>query len=294
MMYVDPDGEWALIDDVVACVIGGLVNSVIPLIMGDVKSFGHFGSLFLAGAIAGELTLYTVGGGAVFLGVSNSVINQGYTNGWDNINLNRVLFDGMLSMATAGIGSKVNGATQSAMNQVTGNIASPVIRESINRGVSGAASGFVVGTGVGLIQGESFDDALHGGVKNAALGGTLGIMSGIGIGLQQADQQGLNPWSGVAKTQSNNTLNDVRQNSPGWNYGDHKSQTKWENQMSQRGWTEQQINEALSGGKAYPATNNINPNNGATRYIHPATGRSVVIDNTSGRILHVGGDGFVY
>lgn len=64
--------------------------------------------------------------------------------------------------------------------------------------------------------------------------------------------------------------------------------------MSRRGWTEQQINEAMISGKQYSAPNNINPNNGATRYVHPNTGRSVVIDNTTGSILHVGGDEFKY
>ena len=83
-------------------------------------------------------------------------------------------------------------------------------------------------------------------------------------------------------------------NKPSWNYGDHKSQAKWENQMKQRGWTVQQINEALYSNDSYSAPNNISPNNGATRYVHPTTGRSIVIDNVTGRILHVGGDGFLY
>ena len=64
--------------------------------------------------------------------------------------------------------------------------------------------------------------------------------------------------------------------------------------MKQRGWTEQQINEAISLGKSYSASNNITPSNGATRYIHPNTGRSVVIDNVTKNIIHVGGDSFKY
>lgn len=77
-------------------------------------------------------------------------------------------------------------------------------------------------------------------------------------------------------------------------YGGHKSSTKWKNQMQKRGWTEQQIDEAIAKGKQFPATNNVNPANGATRYVHPATGRSVVIDNITKDLLHVGGDGFKY
>jgi RHS repeat-associated protein len=38
-----------------------------------------------------------------------------------------------------------------------------------------------------------------------------------------------------------------------WNYGSNKSAQKWQNQMSKRGWTEQQINEAIDKGQQFPA-----------------------------------------
>jgi hypothetical protein len=79
-----------------------------------------------------------------------------------------------------------------------------------------------------------------------------------------------------------------------WNYGSNKSAQKWQNQMSKRGWTEQQINEAIDKGQQFPAPNNINPANGATRYVNPTTGRSVVVDNVTRELIHVGGDGFNY
>jgi hypothetical protein len=34
--------------------------------------------------------------------------------------------------------------------------------------------------------------------------------------------------------------------------------------------------------------------NSATRYIHPVTGQSVVVDNVTGNVVHVGGPGFQY
>lgn len=64
--------------------------------------------------------------------------------------------------------------------------------------------------------------------------------------------------------------------------------------MEKRGWTPQQISEAIASGKSYPAPNKISPANGATRYIHPKTGRSVVRDNKTGEIIQVGGDGYGY
>jgi Colicin E5 ribonuclease domain len=64
--------------------------------------------------------------------------------------------------------------------------------------------------------------------------------------------------------------------------------------MQQRGWTPQQITEAIQNGQQFPAANNVNPANTATRYVHPSTGRSVVTDDVTEEVIHVGGDGFVY
>lgn len=64
--------------------------------------------------------------------------------------------------------------------------------------------------------------------------------------------------------------------------------------MQQRGWTNAQITEAIEGGESHSATNLVNNGNSATRYVHPTTGRSVVIDNTTREVIHIGGDGFKY
>jgi hypothetical protein len=79
-----------------------------------------------------------------------------------------------------------------------------------------------------------------------------------------------------------------------WTLGEGKSATKWAGQMERRGWTPNQIDAALASGQKFPASNNLNPANGATRYVHPETGRSVVTDNKTGQVIHVGGDGFKY
>lgn len=61
-------------------------------------------------------------------------------------------------------------------------------------------------------------------------------------------------------------------------------------QMARRGWTEEQIAEALR----TPGMRTHGKRGPATRYVHPETGRSVVVDDASGEVFHVGGDGFVY
>jgi hypothetical protein len=63
--------------------------------------------------------------------------------------------------------------------------------------------------------------------------------------------------------------------------------------MAARGWTEAQVREAIDGGARFDA---VNRETGApaSRYVHPNTGRSVVIDDATGEVIHVGGDGFIY
>ncbi|UXT51853.1 hypothetical protein FY136_21780 [Agrobacterium tumefaciens] len=72
-----------------------------------------------------------------------------------------------------------------------------------------------------------------------------------------------------------------------------KEKEKLERQMKQRGWTHEQIEEAMKSGQKFPAKN-MQTGGSATRYVHPKTGQSVVIDDTTGGIIHVGGPGFVY
>jgi len=63
--------------------------------------------------------------------------------------------------------------------------------------------------------------------------------------------------------------------------------------MRQRGWTIRQISEAHERGERHAAVNS-ETGGPATRYVHATTGRSVVIDDQTGEVIHVGGDGFIY
>lgn len=57
--------------------------------------------------------------------------------------------------------------------------------------------------------------------------------------------------------------------------------------MVQRGWTDEQIAEARASGTRY-STINFETGGPATRYVHPLTGQSVIIDDETGGVLHVG------
>ncbi|MGB8490345.1 MAG: RHS repeat-associated core domain-containing protein [Bacteroidales bacterium] len=79
-----------------------------------------------------------------------------------------------------------------------------------------------------------------------------------------------------------------------YSFGAYKASSKWMSQMASRGWTGNTIQEALSIGKKYPAINKVNPANSATRYVHPITGQSVVVDEITKEIIHLGGPGYKY
>ena len=64
-------------------------------------------------------------------------------------------------------------------------------------------------------------------------------------------------------------------------------------QMSRRGWTWEKIGEAVRDGIRHAASNK-ETGGSASRYVHPATGRSVVLDDATGTVIHVGGDDFRY
>ena len=79
-----------------------------------------------------------------------------------------------------------------------------------------------------------------------------------------------------------------------WTFGAFKSEAKWAGQLEKRGWSKDQITDALNKGARFPAENRVNKGNPATRYVHLETGQSVVIDNVTKEVIHVGGPGFEY
>jgi len=292
LIYSDPDGEYAIIDDLIAAVVGGAVNVIVNAFQGNIHSWGQGFSYFGVGAGGTWAGLYAgpVASGLI-IGAGNNFVTQGFGSSgnwnWNNINYSQVAMNGIMGAGMGFISSELSGYISPYVTDLFSGVSGQAVQQGLTQTAVGAGTGFAIGTGAALLDGESLGDALKAGGNGAALGAMTGLVSGISSGMRSAYKVKENPWTGKE-------LNVKQQNTPDWNYGDHKSQTKWENQMKQRGWTEQQIDEAIFKGESYPAPNNINPNNGATRYVHPTTGRSVVVDNATGKILHVGGDGFKY
>jgi hypothetical protein len=88
-------------------------------------------------------------------------------------------------------------------------------------------------------------------------------------------------WSNSDGTEGSTGSRDVR------------IEAKVAKQMVVRGWDAGMIQEAMSGGVEVEAVNKAT-GGPATRYVHPVTGQSVVLDLGSGEVIHVGGPGFRY
>lgn len=64
--------------------------------------------------------------------------------------------------------------------------------------------------------------------------------------------------------------------------------------MQRRGWTRDEIVEAARAGDAFPAVDLTAGSAPATRYVNPQTGKSAVVNNQTGQVIHVGDVGFEY
>lgn len=135
-------------------------------------------------------------------------------------------------------------------------------------------------------EGQSFDDHMNQAISEGAPLRYAGIQA---FHLTKAENGGLSfvPIRGVNRV-------TAAKGGGSWIYGAFKSEAKWAGQLSKRGWTAEQITEAVTKGKSFDAVNMVNKANSATRHVHPTTGQSVVIDNVTKELLHVGGPGFKY
>jgi RHS repeat-associated protein len=197
LIYSDPSGEYALIDDLIVMGVGGIVNLGINMAQGNVKSFGSGIGYFVSGAAAAEVTIYAgpVAGGAV-LGMGNDLTGQVSQNGWNNINPGQTVFAGFMGGATAYVGGQITSSISPYISGLTSNIASPVIQQAAIQSLTNTTSGFVLGTGVSYLQGNDLNTALRDGGQSALFGLGMGMISGTVSGYKIAEQKRIDPWTG--------------------------------------------------------------------------------------------------
>ncbi|TGX79998.1 GIY-YIG nuclease family protein [Palleniella muris] len=160
----------------------------VNLFEGNVKNIWHGAALFAAGAAAGECALYgQVGLSAIAVGAGNSIINQGFTNGWSNIDWGQVGISGTMSLITSAIGGQIGGYFAKPLGVLTSNIPNTVLRNVAYYSLCNSSAGFILGTGFSLINGNEggIGGALKSGLESAGMGLVTGAISGFGSGIQE-------------------------------------------------------------------------------------------------------------
>ena len=198
LLYTDPTGEWFVIDDAIAMLVGGVVNLTINAIQGNVTSFWSGLGYFAVGVGAGAASLYggPLAAGAV-LGLGNNITSQVSQNGWSNISLTSAIIDTGIGMGSAYLGGQISSKFSGVFSKVFNSISSPILKNVLISGTSNAASGFLLSAGISFAYTKDFDQALKDGVKGAGYGLVLGSALGVVQGFQYAREKGVNPWNGI-------------------------------------------------------------------------------------------------
>ena len=197
LLYTDPTGEWFVIDDAIAMLVGGVVNLTINAIQGNVTSFWSGLGYFAVGVGAGAASLYggPLAAGAV-LGLGNNITSQVSQNGWSNISLTSAIIDTGIGMGSAYLGGQISSKFSGVFSKVFNSISSPILKNVLISGTSNAASGFLLSAGISFAYTKDFDQALKDGVKGAGYGLALGSALGVVQGFQYAKEYDVNPWTG--------------------------------------------------------------------------------------------------
>ena len=197
LLYTDPTGEWFVIDDAIAMLVGGVANLTINAIQGNVTSFWSGLGYFAVGVGAGAASLYggPLAAGAV-LGLGNNITSQVSQNGWSNISLTSAIIDTGIGMGSAYLGGQISSKLSGFSSKVFNSISSPILKNVLINSTSNAASGFLLSAGISFAYTKNFDQALKDGVKGAGYGLALGSLLGVAQGFQYAKEKGVNPWNG--------------------------------------------------------------------------------------------------
>ena len=201
VMYTDPEGEWLVVDDIIAMFIGGLVNGFSQLASGNVENFGQFMSYVGVGAVGAEVSLYAspiVGG--MIVGGGNAALNGVFSG--NGISAQNVLMGAFMGGLTSYVGGQVSGWVSNATSSLMGNVMSPALRYITPQAIGGATSGFAVGFAFSLGLGADFKTALKEGGKGALFGFTTGVFHGLHETRIYSKEHDVNPWTGKSNVLS--------------------------------------------------------------------------------------------
>lgn len=174
----DPNGEIFGADDLVAGLFTGIGNVIGQAIAGNIDSWKDGASYFGIGFVAGLTATYTGGlGTAAILSAGNSAYGQYDKTG--QVDFGQVATDATIGAVTAGIAAPLGSLIQSQFSGVFSNISSQLAKDVLTQSFSHATTGFVVGTGFSLINGQSLNASLDYGFQSGATGFATGTLSGF-------------------------------------------------------------------------------------------------------------------
>ncbi|MFY0482521.1 DUF6443 domain-containing protein [Flavobacterium sp. PLA-1-15] len=167
VFHVDPDGEWVHI--VVGAVVGGVIN--VATNWDNIGDFGDGLAYFGTGAVSGAYIAGTgdVVGGSMMLGAGNNIYGQYKAGGYsfDNFNpgeaLQATAISGVTSYVGGALGAKLTGPISNLYSKVPNELA----KQYLTQVTTSSATGFTLGTGASLMQGNSFEQSLNVGLDAA-------------------------------------------------------------------------------------------------------------------------------
>ena len=200
LKYNDPSGEYALVDDAIAAVFGGIINLGINIMQGNIHGdlwscIGKGTVAFVSGAIAGVGGLYPEFGGwawgGAVVGATNSWLSG--EKGWG---IAKGATIGLLSSGLTGCVGDCLTPGLGSINYGSLEIANPILNGLATGSFVGSASGFISNFALALILGASLEDACNESLMGAVYGAASGAVNGVGGAILSARENKVSPWTG--------------------------------------------------------------------------------------------------
>ena len=195
---VDPDGKYFGLDDLIAGVVGGIVNLGSQWLSGNLHSFGQGLGYFGTGFAGGVVFEYggPVASGAI-IGIGNGLV-QGKSFG-------DVMEEGALGAITGAAGGILGGAISPALSAATSGLGSTLSSAITEVGTGALSSGLVSG-GMNAINGQSFWSGFGQGAAIGAFGGAVsaGAQMAVNAISSAGNTSQTNPASGASNDEEPN------------------------------------------------------------------------------------------
>ena len=189
--YVDRNGEFPWLIPVIAAFVGGTIN--VATNWKNIHNFGQGLSFFALGGASAAISAMGVLSGwgitAIHLsagtfGMLNNLLAQGFNSNWKEVKAENILLAGLTSTATSVLSHQVGNIISVPMTNLTYGISNSIVRETISVGMTQAGTGFIVGTGLGLITGNDIKTSLKYGLGGFTTGLIMGGVEGMVKGIQ--------------------------------------------------------------------------------------------------------------